>query len=174
MMQFTTGDRPDAVTVPSSAVARLGPKSTVWVVKGDQAEPRTVTTGLESADRVEIVTGLDSGERIVVRGHEALYTGARVADASAPAQPRGHAGHGATPAQPSASSAPPPQSGGRASHGASVTPTPAPPGVTAPDASDPHKGMKMPAAEQADPHKGMDMPGMNMPSTPKESPHAGH
>lgn len=82
-MDFTTAERPNAVTVPRSAVARLGGKSTVWVVKDDRAEPRPVTTGLETADRVEIVQGLAAGEQVVARGREGLYAGARVADAAA-------------------------------------------------------------------------------------------
>lgn len=176
MMQFTTGERANAVNVPRGAVARLGPTSTVWVISGEQVEPRKVTTGLEGADRVEIVTGLQAGERIVVRGHEPLYAGARVADANVAAQPSGHAGHGATPAVPSTPAqpssraehgtpsppapTPPAPSGTHADHGASVTPTPTPPAGKAPDASDPHKGMKM--------------PGTNPPSAPKEPAHAGH
>lgn len=93
-MDFTTAERANAVTVPRSAVARLGGKSTVWVVKDDRAEPRPVTTGLETADRVEIVQGLAAGEQVVARGREGLYAGARVADAASgkPAAPAGHEG----------------------------------------------------------------------------------
>jgi membrane fusion protein (multidrug efflux system) len=89
LMQFSTGDRGDAVTVPRAAVARMGDTSTVWVVRDDRAEPRPVTTGLEGPDRVEIIQGLTPGERVVVRGREGLYAGARVADvaASKPARP---------------------------------------------------------------------------------------
>ncbi len=79
-MQFSTGERADAVTVPRSAVARLGGKSTVWVVKDGRAEPRSVSTGLENAERVEVSQGVAAGEQVVARGHEALYAGARVAD----------------------------------------------------------------------------------------------
>ncbi len=79
-MQLSTGDRADAVTVPRSAIARLGGKGTVWVVKDDRAEPRSVTTGLENSERVEVTQGLATGEQVVARGHEALYAGARVAD----------------------------------------------------------------------------------------------
>jgi len=79
-MQFSTGERANAVTVPRSAVARLGGKATVWVVKDDRAEPRSVTTGLENPERVEVTQGVAAGEQVVARGHEALYAGARVAD----------------------------------------------------------------------------------------------
>ena len=83
-MQFVTGERKDALTVPRGAVARMAGKATVWVLRGeDQVEPREVATGLESPERVEILKGLESGERVVARGHEGLYAGARVSDVSA-------------------------------------------------------------------------------------------
>jgi Cu(I)/Ag(I) efflux system membrane fusion protein len=87
-MQFVTGERPDALSVPRSAVARLGGKATVWVVKDDRADPVEVTTGLEDPERTEIVKGLEGGERVIARGHEGLYAGARVSDMAAPATKR--------------------------------------------------------------------------------------
>jgi len=108
-MEIATGERADAITVPRSAVARLGEAAKVWVVIDGRAEPRSVTTGLESAERVEIVRGLSVGERVVARGHEGLFAGARVVDTATggktpetPAKPNekqpmpmegGHAGH---------------------------------------------------------------------------------
>jgi multidrug efflux pump subunit AcrA (membrane-fusion protein) len=96
LMEFSTGTRGDAVTVPRSGVARMGGTSTVWVVKDDRAEPRKVITGLEGPDRVEIVQGLAAGEHVVVRGREGLYAGARVVDVGAgkpaPADTHDHRG----------------------------------------------------------------------------------
>jgi multidrug efflux pump subunit AcrA (membrane-fusion protein) len=104
-MQFVTGEQPKALFVPREAIARSGDSASVWVVVDDRVARRQVTTGLESQDRVEIVAGLDAGERVVRRGKESLYAGAMVADASAaatpaaagqpaPASPSSHAGHG--------------------------------------------------------------------------------
>ena len=87
-MQFATGQRPDAVTVPPGAVSRMGGQAKVWVVRDGVAEPRNVKTGLEGPDRVEIATGLTAGEQVVIRGKEGLYAGARVAAAGAPAASR--------------------------------------------------------------------------------------
>lgn len=81
-MEFVTGERAEALTVPRGAVARMGGKATVWVVKDGRAEPREVTTGLESPQRIEIARGLTGDERVIARGHEGLYAGARVAEAS--------------------------------------------------------------------------------------------
>lgn len=98
-MQFVTGGRADALSAPQGAVARMGGKATVWVVKEDRAEPIEVTTGLENPERVEILTGLVGGERIVARGHEGLYAGARVSDVSSskPAPQEGADAHKGMP-----------------------------------------------------------------------------
>lgn len=108
-MRLVTGERNDAVVVPRGSVSRLGGRSSVWVARDGTAEPREVVVGLEGADVVEVVRGLAAGERVVTRGHEALYAGARLAEVAgapprAPAPPPpvvtpdkakegGHAGH---------------------------------------------------------------------------------
>ena len=81
-MEFVTGERAGALTVLRAAVSRMGGKTTVWVVQDGRAEPREVTTGLESPERIEITRGLRGDERVIARGHEGLYAGARVAEAS--------------------------------------------------------------------------------------------
>jgi multidrug efflux pump subunit AcrA (membrane-fusion protein) len=87
-MAFVTGERADAITIPRSAVARLGGAAKVWVVSDGRATPREVTTGLEGRERVEIVRGLAQDELVVARGHEALYAGARVTESGAAAGPK--------------------------------------------------------------------------------------
>jgi RND family efflux transporter MFP subunit len=110
-MQFMTGEEPNALSVPREAVVRSGDSAGVWVAANTGVERRQVTTGLEGQNRVEIVAGLDEGERVVRRGHEGLYAGARVADAAAGPAPTSreasspHAGHGA-PAPSAAQPAP--------------------------------------------------------------------
>jgi multidrug efflux pump subunit AcrA (membrane-fusion protein) len=99
-MQFVTGERMAALTVPREAVVRMGGKARVWVLSGeDKVEPRDVTTGLESPDRVEIVQGLTGDEQVVAQGHEGLYADARVSDVSAggPGRQVGGGGHAGMP-----------------------------------------------------------------------------
>jgi membrane fusion protein, copper/silver efflux system len=58
------------LSVPVDAVIDQGMTKTVFVDRGNGFfEPRRVRTGLRSAGRVEIVSGLSSGERIVVSGN---------------------------------------------------------------------------------------------------------
>lgn len=118
-MQFVTGERPSALSVPREAVSRMGGSTSVWVVNGDTVERRQVTTGFENAERVEIVAGLDEGERVIRRGHEGLYEGARVAEAGAAssATPAPAPAQGGAPGSP-APPAPAPQkkAGGHSGH----------------------------------------------------------
>jgi RND family efflux transporter MFP subunit len=90
-MQFVTGQREQAFIVPASAIVRMGGKATVWVVKDGRAEPRPVVPGLHSAQRVEIVEGLTGAERLVARGQDGLYAGAKVSEVSGASQPSGPA-----------------------------------------------------------------------------------
>jgi len=112
-MQLVTGERADALTVPRGAVARLGGAAKVWVVSDGRAEPREVTTGLEGPERVEVIRGLTGGERVVARGHEGLYAGARVRET--PTAGGAGARAPAVPARPDATT-PVPKEGGHAGH----------------------------------------------------------
>ena len=62
-------ERPQAVTVPVDAVVDSGLRRTVFVETGAGVfEPRTIETGWRTGDRVEVLSGLEPGERIVVAG----------------------------------------------------------------------------------------------------------
>jgi len=50
----------------------------VWVVSDDEAEFREVEVGLRNDQMVEILSGLDAGEAVVVEGASLLSDGARV------------------------------------------------------------------------------------------------
>jgi multidrug efflux pump subunit AcrA (membrane-fusion protein) len=124
-MQFVTGEKRDALSVPREALVRMGTAASVWVASADKAERREVATGFESGERVEIVAGLDAGERVVRRGHEGLYAGARVAEASSagttgPAPAAGHGAHGTTETSPAPAPSQPPapqkKAGGHSGH----------------------------------------------------------
>jgi len=61
---------PLTITVPADAVLDSGLKKTVFVDRGNgYFEPREVETGWRMGNRVEIVKGLEPGERIVISGN---------------------------------------------------------------------------------------------------------
>ena len=60
---------PDALTVPLDALLDSGLTKRVYVDRGNGAfEARKVETGRRAGDRVEVVSGLATGERVVVSG----------------------------------------------------------------------------------------------------------
>ena len=66
-VEIATGDPDPVTTVPSSAVIDTGDRRIVFVDLGEgRFEPRDVELGARGDDRVEIVRGLASGDRIVV------------------------------------------------------------------------------------------------------------
>lgn len=74
----------DALAVPSIAVIpELGGEK-VFVVEDGRAAPRSVTTGLRSADQVEITFGLEPGDRVITSGIQLLRAGSAVESEAAP------------------------------------------------------------------------------------------
>ncbi|MCK7534215.1 MAG: hypothetical protein MZV63_25940 [Marinilabiliales bacterium] len=70
----------DVLAVPAEIVAlRPDGSRSVFVVDGDLARQRKVTTGLEGAGWVEITGGLVEGENVIIRGFEKLKDGAAIA-----------------------------------------------------------------------------------------------
>lgn len=51
----------------------------LYVAKGDQAEKRTVTTGVTNGASVEVVSGVQEGEQVVTRGAFAIREGDKIA-----------------------------------------------------------------------------------------------
>ena len=64
--------------VPKNAVRTDSGQSVVFVVKEDRVERRAVKVGAADGEQVEVISGLNSGERIVIDGHNGLADGSRV------------------------------------------------------------------------------------------------
>jgi RND family efflux transporter MFP subunit len=64
--------------VPKTAVRKADGRDVVFVVQGEIAERRAVTIGLTDGDQVEIASGLQIGEQVIVEGPPTLADGARV------------------------------------------------------------------------------------------------
>jgi multidrug efflux pump subunit AcrA (membrane-fusion protein) len=66
------------LTVHKDAIVTRQGKDIVFVAKGGEVEARTVHLGVAVGSRMEVLRGLDEGERVVVRGNERLRPGAKV------------------------------------------------------------------------------------------------
>ena len=70
--------REDVVVVPRDAITQRGGRNVVFVVDGQRVAQRDVTLGLADDTQFEVSQGLQSGDRIAVRGLETLTDGTRV------------------------------------------------------------------------------------------------
>jgi len=61
-----------AVSIPQSALLNDGGQSLVFVAVGSGFEKRAVTPGIQSEDRIEIISGLNAGDKVVVKGNYLL------------------------------------------------------------------------------------------------------
>jgi membrane fusion protein (multidrug efflux system) len=90
--RLATATRANAIVVPEDAVQPLRSANVVWAVVDGKASRRVVTLGVRSSGFVEIVSGVQAGETVVVGGLERMGEGAPVAP-----RPRGQATPRATP-----------------------------------------------------------------------------
>jgi membrane fusion protein, copper/silver efflux system len=61
---------PSKLTVPADAVLNAGERKTVFVDRGNgYFEPRQVKTGEREGDRIQVLSGLSGGERVVTSGN---------------------------------------------------------------------------------------------------------
>jgi len=75
----TLAKRPGALTVPDEAVFAQGDQSFVFVVNADSSVVRRViVVGTRDSSRVEVIRGLEAGDRVVRAGYQKLFDGARV------------------------------------------------------------------------------------------------
>ena len=59
-------------------------KTYVYVVKDNKTEMRSVTPGIRGKDKLEISSGLEGGELVIIRGQERLSPGIDVKIANEP------------------------------------------------------------------------------------------
>ena len=69
---------PDALVIPVRALMEEDSQFVVYVVEGESANRRIVEIGIRSGGKVEILSGLDSEDAVVVTGQGSLRDGARV------------------------------------------------------------------------------------------------
>jgi membrane fusion protein (multidrug efflux system) len=85
--RLATGTRPNAIVVAEDAVQPLRTANIVWAVVDGKASRRVVQLGARAQGKVEIVSGVNAGELVVIGGLERMSEGMPVA-------PRTRAGAG--------------------------------------------------------------------------------
>jgi RND family efflux transporter MFP subunit len=64
--------------MPKSAVRNVDGKAIVFVLHDDRVERRAVRVGLEEGDKIEVLSGLSAGDRVVTDGPASLKDGDKV------------------------------------------------------------------------------------------------
>ncbi|MBL7133209.1 MAG: efflux RND transporter periplasmic adaptor subunit [Phycisphaerae bacterium] len=76
----------DVIMVPLAAVIPLEKGHAIYVVEDGRAVRRNVTLGLIKADRIRVVNGLRTGDRLIISGHQYVGPGQKV-DIRSPVAP---------------------------------------------------------------------------------------
>ncbi|MEP6571047.1 MAG: efflux RND transporter periplasmic adaptor subunit [Gemmatimonadota bacterium] len=76
--RLATDVRPNAIIVPEDAILPLQGANFVWAVVDGKAARRQVGLGVRSPGFVEVTSGVDAGDQVVVGGQEKLGEGAPV------------------------------------------------------------------------------------------------
>ena len=71
-VQIVTDLNRAAISIPQAAVLNEDGKSIVFVAEGNGYKKRQVQAGIQSNDRVEIIDGLNAGDKVVVKGNYLL------------------------------------------------------------------------------------------------------
>ncbi len=77
-LEIPIGPERQVLTVHKDAIVKRQGEDIVFVAKGGEVEARTVRLGVAVGSRMEVLRGLDEGERVVVRGNERLRPGAKI------------------------------------------------------------------------------------------------
>ena len=63
---------PNALLVPTTALVPSAERTVVYVARGGRAEARPVETGVRTADRIQIVSGLAAGDSVIATGTQGV------------------------------------------------------------------------------------------------------
>lgn len=74
-MQIANYENANALTVPVSVIQQTAEGSVLYVADGNKAKAVTVKTGRNSNGMVEILEGLNAGDKVITEGYEELDNG---------------------------------------------------------------------------------------------------
>jgi RND family efflux transporter MFP subunit len=91
--QLLLREKKNALTIPLEAVVRTGEDATVLAVNAqDLLEERHVKLGIEDNSRVEVVSGLSDGERVVIGNRSQFHNGQKIQPKEVSSQEKNTAG----------------------------------------------------------------------------------
>jgi RND family efflux transporter MFP subunit len=72
-------EKKNALTIPLEAISRNGEESTVLAVNAENVvEERKVRLGVEDSTRIEVLSGLSDGERVIIGNRSEYHNGEKI------------------------------------------------------------------------------------------------
>lgn len=75
---FITDEVEEGIVISKTAIKNLKDKKFVYVIENDVARQQEIKTGLVVGDNVQVIEGLNTGEKIAVKNLTRIYDGAKV------------------------------------------------------------------------------------------------
>jgi membrane fusion protein (multidrug efflux system) len=69
---------PDAIAAPLFSIVDKGGERIVFVEEDGIAQSRTISIGVIEGDRIQITSGLEAGDHLIVKGHTEVEDGMKV------------------------------------------------------------------------------------------------
>jgi len=77
-VELTIEEKADVLAIYSEAVILKNDKTIVYVVEGDKAVAKEVVTGLDTGVEIEILKGLNLGDKVIIKGQTLVDEGHKV------------------------------------------------------------------------------------------------
>ena len=77
-VSFAVGSVDKGLSIPVSALMGSAKQGKVFVAKGNQVELRSIRTGITTADKVQVLEGIQAGEQVVISGQLNLEQGSAI------------------------------------------------------------------------------------------------
>ncbi len=77
-VRITVNEGEQGIVVPESAIEKSGNESMLYIVSDGMAIRRLVTTGMRKDGNVEIITGVNEGDLVIIKGKEGVSDGRAV------------------------------------------------------------------------------------------------
>ncbi len=68
----------ESIVISKSVVKKMGHRSIVYVADGTTAVQREIRTGLENDEFIEVIKGLEVGDKLITEGYETLKNNSKI------------------------------------------------------------------------------------------------
>ena len=77
-VHFSSDAIQTGLSIPASALLASDKEAKVYIVNGNKVEQRSIKTGIVTADKVQVIEGLEAGEQVVISGQVNLENGTSI------------------------------------------------------------------------------------------------